>query len=540
MLIDYTLGQTSIVFRVKIRNSSVSTGAGLTGLSSTSSGMIISTIADVEATATPYTVAASNVQAVATLGTYAAPASGKVSFSQVDATNHPGIYEIQIANARFAVANAKSLLVSITGATNAADCDVVIPLRTVNPYANNFGLTPLPTAAAGAAGGLHINGANTGPLSVSGGVTYTNSGGDAFALTSSGGNGNGLNATGNGTGSGMQGTGGATGHGVNAVGGATSGSGFRGIATTSGDGIHAGGAGAFHGVNFIGGATGNGMNLTGGATSGAGLNITTTVGAGISVAPTSGNALTLTGNAAISGTTTFTGVVTASAGISGNITGNLSGTVGSVTGAVGSVTGLTTATIATAVLTDITSGDLGTSGSIGYILTHQLGEAFTSSSSSVFTGAALANAPTGGSAPTVAEIATGVWQDVTAGDFTVPGSIGKSLFTSGNAPGTAGGLFLAGTGGIVPAGAITSSSFAAGAINQAAVAANALSSIVIETGFDLPQAICAIAAACVGTSSGFVSGTPTYTGMGNSTPRVTAPGAANGNRPTVTLSLPAI
>lgn len=41
--------------------------------------------------------------------------------------------------------------------------------------------------------------------------------------------------------------------------------------------------------------------------------------------------------------------------------------------------------------------------------------------------------------------ATGVWQDTTAGDFTVPGSIGKSLFTSGNSPGAAGGLFIAGT-----------------------------------------------------------------------------------------------
>jgi hypothetical protein len=40
-------------------------------------------------------------------------------------------------------------------------------------------------------------------------------------------------------------------------------------------------------------------------------------------------------------------------------------------------------------------------------------------------------------APTVAAIATGVWQDTTAGDFTVAGSIGKSLFTSGAVPGAA-------------------------------------------------------------------------------------------------------
>ena len=32
MLIDYKLGTTSVILRVKLRNSSVTTGAGLTGL----------------------------------------------------------------------------------------------------------------------------------------------------------------------------------------------------------------------------------------------------------------------------------------------------------------------------------------------------------------------------------------------------------------------------------------------------------------------------------------------------------------------------
>jgi hypothetical protein len=46
---------------------------------------------------------------------------------------------------------------------------------------------------------------------------------------------------------------------------------------------------------------------------------------------------------------------------------------------------------------------------------------------------------------TAAQIATGVWQDTTAGDFTTASSIGKSLYTTGAAPGAAGGLFIAGT-----------------------------------------------------------------------------------------------
>ena len=46
---------------------------------------------------------------------------------------------------------------------------------------------------------------------------------------------------------------------------------------------------------------------------------------------------------------------------------------------------------------------------------------------------------------TLAGIAQAVWQDTTGGDFTVAGSIGKSLFTNGNAPGAASGLPLVGS-----------------------------------------------------------------------------------------------
>jgi len=46
---------------------------------------------------------------------------------------------------------------------------------------------------------------------------------------------------------------------------------------------------------------------------------------------------------------------------------------------------------------------------------------------------------------TAAQVATAVWQDTTAGDFTVASSIGKSLYTSGVVPGGSGGLFIAGS-----------------------------------------------------------------------------------------------
>lgn len=170
MLNDYKNGQTSVVFRAKLRDSSVTTGAGKTGLAHDTSGLVISTIADNEATATAYTVAASNVETVATLGTYAAPTSGKCRFKEVDATNHPGIYEFHFADARFAVSGAKSLLVSVSGASNLAQCDILIPLRSVDPYDSvRAGLSALPNAAAEASGGLITRGTGTGQLSVASG-----------------------------------------------------------------------------------------------------------------------------------------------------------------------------------------------------------------------------------------------------------------------------------------------------------------------------------------------------------------------------------
>lgn len=155
MLISFKLGQGSIVLRIKIRDSSVSTGAGLTGLTHESAGLIISTIADNEATATAYTQAAGNIETIATLGTYAAPTASKCRFKEVDATNHPGVYEIQIADARFAVSSAKSVIVSISGATNCAETDCLVPLMSFDPYdAVRAGMTALPNAVPDNSDGL--------------------------------------------------------------------------------------------------------------------------------------------------------------------------------------------------------------------------------------------------------------------------------------------------------------------------------------------------------------------------------------------------
>jgi hypothetical protein len=138
MFIFRKLGSTSNVLRATLRNSS--TGAGLAGLSSASSGLIISTITDNEATATTYTVAGSTIESIATLGTYAAPTATKIRFKEVDATNHPGLYEIQLADARFAVSAARTIRIAFSGAASLLFKDFVIQLTTVDPDSAAFGL----------------------------------------------------------------------------------------------------------------------------------------------------------------------------------------------------------------------------------------------------------------------------------------------------------------------------------------------------------------------------------------------------------------
>ena len=86
-----------------------------TWLTSGSSGLIVSTIADNEASATVYTQAGSTIETITTLGTYAAPTATKCRFKEFDATNHAGLYELQIANARWGVSGARYVNVTISG-----------------------------------------------------------------------------------------------------------------------------------------------------------------------------------------------------------------------------------------------------------------------------------------------------------------------------------------------------------------------------------------------------------------------------------------
>lgn len=130
----------SNIERWTLKNSS--TGQGLTGLTSASAGLIIGTICDNEATTTTYTQAAGNIEGIATLGTYAAPTASKCRLKEVDATNHPGLYEFQFADARYSVASARKLVISVSGAANLLAADYEIALVRFDPYdSNGLGLS---------------------------------------------------------------------------------------------------------------------------------------------------------------------------------------------------------------------------------------------------------------------------------------------------------------------------------------------------------------------------------------------------------------
>lgn len=144
---------TSNVVRFKLTKSA--DGTAFTGLTSSSSGLIISTISDNEAAATAYTQAGSTIETITTLGTFAAPTSTKCRFKEVDATNHAGLYEFQFADARYSVASAKRLVISVSGVSGLFSADYEIQLTQADVYdAVRMGLTALPNAAPAAIGGL--------------------------------------------------------------------------------------------------------------------------------------------------------------------------------------------------------------------------------------------------------------------------------------------------------------------------------------------------------------------------------------------------
>lgn len=296
-------GATSQSINVFIQNSSSTTGAGLTGLVFNTSSLTAY-----------YTFAGTNAGSVQiVLATLAAVNSAYSSggFKEIDATNMPGWYRLDLPNTALATSKGRCVSVHLQGATNMAPCPIEIELTgwdnqdgvhggmTSLPNAAagaNTGLpvvgTQVPNATAGASGGLLISGSNAGTttlaaLTCTGTFTIT----DGLVVSRSTSNSDAISATGSGSGSGMHLIGGAAvtttaaGHGLLVAGGAAStgaggvaGNAFNltggaGAASTNGasSGMVVAGGGtntvgsSAHAVSFTGTSGGNGLNVQGGS-----------------------------------------------------------------------------------------------------------------------------------------------------------------------------------------------------------------------------------------------------------------------------------
>jgi hypothetical protein len=153
MKLQKLAGATSEIWQVFIRDSSSTTGGGLTGLTNASSGLTAYYHRDTDTTATAIALV------TMTVGTFTS--SG---FKEIDATNMPGWYQFCPPNAALA-SGAKSVGIHLKGATNMAPLPIEVQLLAVNvDDAVRMGITALPNANAEAAGGLFTRGTGAGQI----------------------------------------------------------------------------------------------------------------------------------------------------------------------------------------------------------------------------------------------------------------------------------------------------------------------------------------------------------------------------------------
>lgn len=142
-------GKTSQSINIFIQDSSSTTGAGLTGLVFNTAGL------------TAYYALPKAAAVSITLATLAAITTAWSSggFKEVDATNMPGWYRLDLPDA--AIASGRYTTVHLKGATNMAPLPIEIELTAWdNQDAVRGGMTALPNAAAGANGGLPLGDAS--------------------------------------------------------------------------------------------------------------------------------------------------------------------------------------------------------------------------------------------------------------------------------------------------------------------------------------------------------------------------------------------
>lgn len=147
-------GATSQTIYVEVLDSTSTTGGRKTGLVFNTAGL------------TAYYARNGGSATSITLATLAAANSAYSSggFKEVDATNMPGVYRLDLPDAAVA-ASAASVVVTLKGAAGMVQVSAEIQLTAVNLQDSvRAGLTALPNAAAEAAGGLYTRGTGAGQI----------------------------------------------------------------------------------------------------------------------------------------------------------------------------------------------------------------------------------------------------------------------------------------------------------------------------------------------------------------------------------------
>lgn len=126
-------GTTDKLVRLFIQDSTSTTGAGLTGLTSASAGLVAYWIAEGDATATSISLQSG------TVGTHV-----DGGFAEIDSTNMAGLYELGLPDAAVDASSNGSVVVMLSGATNMVPVLLEIELDSVDyQNATSFGLSNL-------------------------------------------------------------------------------------------------------------------------------------------------------------------------------------------------------------------------------------------------------------------------------------------------------------------------------------------------------------------------------------------------------------
>lgn len=164
-------GTTSKMLNLFVQDASKTTGAGLTGISNNTSGLLAHYIREGESSSNPIAIVS------AVIGTFTAG-----GIIEIESSAMPGLYQIGLPNA-VCSANAKSATVYYFGAANMVPSLLEIELTaTDNQDGVRYGMTALPNAAAAASNGLPTAGAGAFQISTSAGMVLVQQGAAAGQL----------------------------------------------------------------------------------------------------------------------------------------------------------------------------------------------------------------------------------------------------------------------------------------------------------------------------------------------------------------------